>query len=240
MAEPDPLLDAAAALLARGAPLSVAAVAAEAGVSRGTVYRRFADRDAIVAALAASGRSPPAPEPPLRERILDAVGRLLPRVGLAATTLEGVAKEAGVGVVSVYRQFGDRKGLLGAFIAERTPRRTVAALPLDTPPEAGLLLLARESLAFLREHRALFLLAFDPDPETRALLAELRAGSPSVREGTARFVEQHFPDPTGRSVAAFWGLTMSVGWFGKGEVEADARFVVQAFLHGVASATEAP
>lgn len=236
--DPDPLLDAAAALVRRGEPLSVAAVAAEAGVARGTVYRRFADREALAAALLASGRVAAAPgaEPDARERILDAVAVVLQRKGLAATTLEEVAREAGVGAVTVYRRFGDRRGLLQAFVAERTPRRLVADLRTDGSGDrdAGLLRLAEESIRFFREYRELFLLSFSADPEARALVAEARGGpSTSVRELTARYLAAWFPDPTGRTLAAFNGLTMSVAWSGTGEPAEDAAFVVATFLHGV-------
>ncbi len=233
----DLLLDAAAALVRRGEPLSVAAVATEAGVARGTVYKRFADREALSAALLASGRVAAAPgaEPDARERILDAVGVVLKRKGLAATTLDEVAREAGVGAVTVYRRFGDRRGLLQAFVAERSPRRVLAALPLDGSGdvEAGLLLLARESIGFFREHREVFLMSFSADPEARELVESARQGSPSVRGITAAFVGAHFPDPPGRTVQAFFGLLMSIAWSGEGAVEADAAFVVSTFLHGV-------
>lgn len=233
----DPLLDAAAALARRGAALSVAAVARAAGVSRGAVYKRFAGRDALVAALAASGRAPAVTPPPdARARILDAVGRVIQRSGLAATTLDAVAREAGVGAVTVYRRFTDRKGLLRAFVAERTPRRLADELAFDGSGDrdAGLFQLARETVAFVREHRALVAMMFSADPETQALLAEWRAGPTSVRALTQRFLDAHFPDPSGRTVLAFWGITLSLAWSAAGPVDDDARFIVETFLRGVA------
>lgn len=234
----DTLLRAAADLVARGETLSVAGVAAAAGVARGTVYRRFPSRVALAEALVARGlvASVPSAEPDAGERILDAVGGVLKRKGLAAMTLEDVAREAGVGAVTVYRRFGDRRGLLRAFVAERTPRRLVFDPALDTSGDrdAGLRLLARESLVFFREYRELFLLSFSQDPEARALVAEAREGSTPVRELSARFLDAHFPDPTGRTTAAFFGLLMSVAWSSAGDPDADAEFVVSTFLHGVA------
>lgn len=233
----DALLDAAAGLVRSGAALTVAAVAAQAGVARGTVYRRWTDRDALVAALVATGRlaAEPQPEPDARERLLDAFGVLLRRQGLSGTTLDDVAREAGVGVVTVYRRFGDRRGLLQAFVAERTPRRLVASLPATTAqaPEADILQLTRESLAFVREYGDLFRLAESRDPEAAALLAEIREGSTSVRALTERMIDGFFPDPTGRTVQAFYGILLAVAWGGTGTVEDDARFVVSTFLHGV-------
>jgi AcrR family transcriptional regulator len=45
------ILDAAEALLARNAPLSMSAVASEAGVSRQTLYAHFAEREVLLAAV---------------------------------------------------------------------------------------------------------------------------------------------------------------------------------------------
>jgi TetR/AcrR family transcriptional regulator, mexCD-oprJ operon repressor len=47
------ILDAAETLLARNAPLSMSAVASEAGVSRQTLYAHFADREALLSAVVA-------------------------------------------------------------------------------------------------------------------------------------------------------------------------------------------
>lgn len=49
----DAILDAAEGLLARNAPLSISAVAAEAGVSRPTLYAHFADRETLLSAVVA-------------------------------------------------------------------------------------------------------------------------------------------------------------------------------------------
>lgn len=231
MSTDDQLLDAAAAIVRRGEPLSVSAVAAEAGIARGAVYRRFADKESLAAALVASGRVESAPD--TRERILDAVGRMLKRDGLSGTTLDEVAREAGVGPATVYRRFGDRRGLLGAFVRERTPRRLAEQLdPAATPPDR-LLHIARENIRFLREYRELAPLLLTPQPDPDGLLAELRAGSTSTRALVAQDLGQHFPDPTGRTTVAFQGLMTAVGLFGTDDVEDDARFVVNTFLYGV-------
>lgn len=223
----DPLLDAAADLLRRGEEPTVVAVARAAGVSRAAVYRRFRDRDALLAALAEAGHAAP---PETRERVLDALDAVLKRQGLTAATIEAVAREAGVGEATIYRRFGDRRGLLQAYVGERTPRRVAATLRGEDL-EADLHALARENLVFLREHRALFQLLFSADPEARALVAEARGGSLSVREQTDRLIARRFADP--RAAAAFHGLLVFVAWRGDGDPDDDARFVVSTFLRGV-------
>lgn len=231
------VLDAAASLVRAGRPLRIAEVATLAGVARGTIYRRFPDVTALAEALLATGRvaAMPGAEPDTRSRILDAVGVVVERQGLAATTLEAVALEADVGPATVYRHFQDRRGLFRAYVAERSPRRLAVSLPLDgsDDPEVGLRTLALESLTFVRAHRTLFLAAFSADAEARELAEEARAGSPSVREITARYLDAHFPDPSGRTVHAFHGLLMMLAWAGPGTPEEDAAFVVRTFLRGV-------
>lgn len=230
------LLDIARDLLARGETLSVAAVATAAGVSRGTIYKRFPDQAALLGALLETGRiTAPPSEPDTRRRILDAVGQLLKQEGLSGITLERVAREAGVGEATIYRHFGDRRGLLKTFAAECTPRRLIADLPLDGSGDrdADLLRLTRESLSFLREYRAFAMLLFSTDPEVQAIFAEARAGSMSVRELTHTFLNAHFPDPTGRIAAIFQGALLFVAWSTAGDLEEDARFIVHIFLHGV-------
>jgi AcrR family transcriptional regulator len=54
----------------------------------------------------------------MRRRILDAVGRLILRDGLAAVGVNALAREAGCDKVLVYRYFGDLGGVYAAF-AER-------------------------------------------------------------------------------------------------------------------------
>jgi AcrR family transcriptional regulator len=54
-----------------------------------------------------------------KSRILDALGRIVVRDGLAAVGINPLAREAGADKVLIYRYFGDLDGVYGAF-AERT------------------------------------------------------------------------------------------------------------------------
>jgi len=51
----------------------------------------------------------------MRERILDAVGRMILRDGLAAVGVNSLAREAGCDKVLIYRYFGDLEGVYDAF-----------------------------------------------------------------------------------------------------------------------------
>ncbi len=121
----DPLstiLAAAERLLLQGPDaLTMDALAREAGVSRASLYRVVGSREQLLARL---GAAEPADA---RRRILDAAAVVFGRAGLDAATIELVAREAGVGPATVYRQFGGKEGLVAAFAAESTQRRRLLA-----------------------------------------------------------------------------------------------------------------
>lgn len=64
-----------------------------------------------------------------RERMLDAAESCLGRFGLAKTTIEDVARAAELSRATIYRQFGNRDGLLLA-VAARDAERTAAEAAL--------------------------------------------------------------------------------------------------------------
>ncbi len=235
---PERILDAAAALVRAGEPVTISAVAERAGVARGTVYRHHPDLSALTAALVASGRvaADDLPEAQPGERILDAVGVVLRQRGLAATTIEEVAHQAGVAPITVYRHFGDRQGLLQAFVATRTPRRLATELSarVTGDVEADLTGIAREILGFLAAHRELFLLAFSADAEAAALFGDLRQGSASIRATVAGYLSAAIPGAGAPEAHAFLGILLGLGWDAV-ERDADerARLAVRIFLRGV-------
>lgn len=65
-----------------------------------------------------------------RARTLDAAASCLTRFGLAKTTIEDVAQAAGLSRATVYRQFGNRDGLLLA-LAARDAERTAAEAEVE-------------------------------------------------------------------------------------------------------------
>ncbi|WP_312888430.1 TetR/AcrR family transcriptional regulator [Nonomuraea rhodomycinica] len=68
-----------------------------------------------------------------RRRILDVASRLIAERGAHQLSLDEVAREAGVGVGTVYRRFGHRTGLVWALIDEHE-RRFQAAFMTGPPP----------------------------------------------------------------------------------------------------------
>lgn len=252
----DRILEAAAALLREQQDFTLAEVAARAGLSRGTVYRYAGGRDALLDELRRSGRvgEAEAARPSARDRILDALGARLRVDDFARISIEDVAAEAGVSAMSVYRHFGDRQGLLRAFVEERTPRAAVRGLLErvgdEEDVEAVLTALARKALAFLAENPHVIRLLFTPDPETAALLGPIREAPGRTRAAVARYLRRQMQrgrirqgDPE-RLAFLFFGMLFALGVI-EGRVqdpedrEAAARLVVRTFLHGHATGGQA-
>ncbi|WP_225997472.1 TetR/AcrR family transcriptional regulator [Myceligenerans pegani] len=70
-----------------------------------------------------------------RGKVLDAAERLFARDGVERVTMQAVAKEAGVGVGTLYRGFTDKAGLALALLDER--ERRFQELMLSGPPPLG-------------------------------------------------------------------------------------------------------
>lgn len=236
------MVAAESALRVDGAIPSMGELAKRAGMSRATLYRIFPSRGALRAALEARGLDL-APQEAPRDRILDAVEALLKEQGLRATTIEAVSERAGVGAVTIYRTFGDRRGLFEAFVQERSPRQLAPQLlqTTDDDPAAALRVLARAALIFVGEHRALLPLILTPDPEARELFERLRELPGSTREALATFFGRQVAAGRLRGepaalAAAFVGMVAAAALVpGPGDhpgVDAVADRVVSHFLYG--------
>lgn len=173
------LLDAAQELLARRAgPLRLGDVAAQAGLSRASVYRRFADRAALLDALQAE-RGVASADPGLdtRRAILAGAREAFNARGLDGATMEDVAVRAGVGVASVYRHFEDKAGLLRALLAEFGVDTLAGRLAAASrAPLAELLEIAAGGIIrFFLANRFVLRMMVDPGEEARAIMASARA-----------------------------------------------------------------
>lgn len=160
----------------------MAELAEAAGVSRATLYRRVPSREALAQRLRAQGVEPGAElGDSTHERILDAAQVLINAHGLRFT-LEQVAEQAGVGVATVYRSFGDREGLLLAFVDRRSPRRLIAEQlrELEAPPQATLQRFVASLLRFVTEHPGLARMAMLGHGDDAAELERLRKGGRST------------------------------------------------------------
>ena len=116
----------------------------------------------------------PSPADDPRQRILSATAALIAAGGRDAATTRSIAEAAGVQAPTIYRLFGDKRGLLGAVAEE-----AMAAYMADKaarPPHPDPLQDLREGwdmhIAFGLSHPGLFaILSSDPRPPTESMAA---------------------------------------------------------------------
>lgn len=93
-----------------------------------------------------------------RQRILCAAAKLFAERGAEHVSMQDVAREAGVGMGTMYRRFGDREGLTHALLSESSRRfqeeivRGAAPLGPGAPPRERLHAFGRRYLEILDEH----------------------------------------------------------------------------------------
>lgn len=247
---PENIANAAARLLDRHGPdgFTMDDLAAEAGLSRATLYRQAGSREAVLAALAEQGVEV-GQRVDVRDRILAACRVVFTRAGFEAATLEDVAREAGVGTATVYRQFGDKEGLITAFTGQIGPRRAMQETALHPTGDlrADLERVAATVIRYAVE---------DIDLLKLAVLERLRGGpwaellkSSPLRAQTllTRLLESYAakgvlgPNDPRRMAQAFAGMVFASfsGPLLEGKPPPDpeetARFITHVFLDGLAS-----
>ena len=121
----DRILEATRVLLRRSdddRPVSVGQVAADAHVSRATVYRYFPDKTALLQAAGAAAPNGALPAEP-RARILEAALEVFAERGIHAATLAEIASRAGLSLSGLHWHFKNKDELV-AGIGESIPIAT--------------------------------------------------------------------------------------------------------------------
>src|SRR5258708_40348833 len=104
----------------------------------------------------AKGRSPRVPgaaaAPPAseRDRIIDAALRLIARDGWRRLAMAAIAAEAGLPILSLYRTFGSKPAILGAFFRRIDEADLAGPPPIsggERPPDRNLAPVARALVA---------------------------------------------------------------------------------------------
>jgi AcrR family transcriptional regulator len=184
---------AARRVIATDAHAPVARIAAEAGVSRATLYRHFGSRDGLLAII---DRQAP---PTARARILDAAQELLVGTSLAELSMDDLARAAGVSRGTLYRHIPGKPALLRAMIETYSPFRAmhgVLADHGDDEPAVVLPLLARAVLGAADGRIGLM----------RAVLNEATSGSPATVAGV-----QPVLGPALGALASYMSRQMAAG-----------------------------
>jgi AcrR family transcriptional regulator len=246
------ILDAAQRLLvtAPDGDFTMEQLAEESQLSRATLYRRVGSKEALLQRLvrerglkieALDGVDIPT-------RILQAARIAFGKNGLTRTTMEEIAAEAGLGVATVYRHFGDRESLIRAFIQKHAPQRAFEQVAQQSRGdiEADLTHLVAEMLTFLHENRDMIWLGLMEGEKTERLLARLRDAPKGTRIDMTRFFETavasgqlRAKDPEQMTTALAGMLVafaLQVPVFGGPPLEdpwQTAKFIARLFLHGM-------
>jgi AcrR family transcriptional regulator len=246
---PQELLEIARRIVDEGGPeaLTMDRLAEAAGISRSSAYRLVGSREALVQQLAAAGVEVDG-RGDVRERVLAAAREVFARQGLEAATVESIAEAAGVGTATVYRQFGDKKGLFRAFAQSLSARRVVWDVAREPSGDlaADLERFAVTALEQMRREEALMRIILLERLRGSSLLGELSGAPDRTIYGLAALLRCYAErgeliDEDPLSLArAFQGLLFGFGVFGAlwslpgdRDPARDARLAVSIFLQGV-------
>ncbi|MFJ7245853.1 TetR/AcrR family transcriptional regulator [Kitasatospora sp. NPDC098652] len=164
------------------ADVPLTAIASAAGMSRSTLLRRLGGSRAPLDEAVRQAGVDPGGRPPVRERAIEAAGRLVAERGLAGVTLDAVADRAGCSLPSLHTVFEGRDGLFAAVFLQYGPLPDLETLAAD-PPES-----LEDTVRAI--HRT-FAAAFDGEPRVvPAVFADLfgRPDGPA-----ARMMAAHLP-----------------------------------------------
>jgi AcrR family transcriptional regulator len=253
------VLGAAERLLAAtpGASFTMDQLAAKAHVSRATIYRRLGNKAALLQRLA-DERGLDIKElagADVQTRILQAARIAFGRKGLTRTTMEEIAAEAGLGVATLYRHFGDRESLVRAFLQAHAPRRAFQEVARQSQGdiEADLTHLVMHLLTFLHENRDMIWLGLVEGESTERLLARLLEAPRGTRTDLVRFFQaavasgqlqaadpEHMTTALAGLLAAFSLQLPVFGGPPLHDPQGTAEFIVNLFLKGLAPHDSAP
>jgi AcrR family transcriptional regulator len=246
---PPIIMKAAARIVSDEGPdgLTMDRLARATRLSRATLYRQCGGREAVLDALAAAGTEV-GDRTDARARILSGAREVFGRVGFEAASIEEIAATAKVGVATVYRYFGDKDGLVAAFLDELAPRRVAreARTTLSGDVKHDLEHLAERMLTGVREDAALVRLLFLETLRGGPMLSRVRAKSPTrTVTAIAALLREHCAAGRLRDMdphllaQAFGGMVLAFGVVApilRGEPASDpaktAREITELFLLG--------
>jgi AcrR family transcriptional regulator len=246
------ILAAAQRLLVSGdeTALTMDRLAAESGISRATIYRRFGGRTALLKRLADEHGvqfSELEREADIRSRILQAARAVIHATGSINFTIEQVAAEAGVGVATIYRHFGTKENLLQSTVEQFHPRQAAQELLAHASEdiEADLQHFAQTMLQFMQGQAGFTRLLLSGDSKVQQLFRSVRTDQERTLNSLTRYLEAqmkagrlHAQDPFNLS-AAFLGMIIGFAFIKPtytntiDDPQQTARFIVQLFLAGI-------
>jgi AcrR family transcriptional regulator len=147
---------------------------------------------------------PPTPAGTLEERTVRATLNCVARHGLAKTTVDDVAREAGCARATLYRYFGGKRELVDITVAHEAARIADdirAAGDAESTLEDAVVAMSVRAARELREHQALqFIFAFEPELALPHVTFDAAAGA-AVAPALARFLPAERADRAGEWLA---------------------------------------
>ena len=247
------ILDAAEQLLAENPDFTMDELGTAVSLSRATLYRKIGNKEALLQRLAAERGLEQVELTDIRTRILTAARTAFGRYGLLETTMEQIAQEAGVGVATLYRRFGDKESLVRAFAAEMTPSHAIAdiAQHLSGDLKADLTQIVHHMLRFMYDNRDIIHLSFMQSEKTQQYLAHIRPAPERTLHQLTHFfaAQQAANNLTGHDpqqlALALTGIIFSFGFMAPiyyelplAEPEATAEFIANLFLKGICTSDQ--
>lgn len=243
------IFDAAEALLREsGDGFTMEQLVSQTNLSRATIYRRVGTKEALLKRLAEE-RGSEISAPSSRTRILRAVRAAVAQHGLVKTTMEDIAAAAGVGVATLYRQFGDKDRLLRAFVEEVSPRAIVHEMALHPTEDlrADLTAIADLLLPFLYANRDMVHLFLTANTAEQTYLQHVRSGPHRLQDRLTEYFALQIAAGRVRTFAqpqelalAFFGMLLSFTLIGPRYYERPlvdpqhvSRLIVQIFVDGL-------
>ncbi len=148
-----------------------------------------------------------------RDLIADTARRLFAAEGYGATSMEAIAREAGIAVSTVYAAFGAKREILSRICErwlEQAGARELAGRVLTEPDPARRLRGAAHWLRVLYSAGfdvvLIFEAATDESPETRALLRAKLAGRNQVMDAIIASLDGHLTVPVPQAQAMYRAL----------------------------------
>ncbi len=151
----------------------------------------------------------------MRDNILDALGRMIVRDGLASIGVNALAREAGCDKVLLYRYFGNLEGVYDAFAARSDFWWTVAGLtegidPAKMPAAAAIKLILRRSAHAVRKRPITLAVLAAETVERTPLVVALETVRERRALELARWFGDHYALPPALDIAAI-SMLLGVG-----------------------------
>jgi AcrR family transcriptional regulator len=243
------VLDAAIGLLAdKGEGFTMQQLEARVLISRASIYRHVGGKEEILTLLRDEHRVA-VEKTDISTQILQAARREFSRNGLRGTTMEQIASEAGVGVATVYRHFGDKKTLMMAFIAQAGARNILLEIMMNPTEDvtADLRSLVENLLQVTHDNRDIFRLVMAGSEQDQQYLDELRKNTDSTLVRLTAYFEAQLAAERLKSLAtgeelalALMGMVINFSVLGPlhygrkfEDAEATGELIVNIFLNSL-------